>query len=356
MQQVSTVTEEIDAVNNRFGSYVAKTTYDQDQNAIENRMSSVEQTAEGTKTTVDDYIREMGTCVDITTNGLELRQRQDSEYYAMLTASSIDFKRRQSDESVASFGANGALIDKVRSNKVLSVGTEADGWYDMTAMPGGVADKWRDGTSTQNQMPVIITKQPEDYYMDFVSGSHPNHNDTTNWPEQFSFIMEAENVAKWRWQWRKVRKDEPWTNVSDDEYTQQPIEYTNYCNNNRICYEYRCQLTGSDGSVTYQKTVRMYYNDAPVVVAQPINEQTTASDRIATFRFYATGSVSNIVRQYRYQQGSTARWYVAPDTVTLPEFTSTLGAGKTHYIRFMLFGPNGEISVTNECMVIVPAS
>lgn len=146
MQKVSTVTQEIDAVNNRFGSYVAKTEYDQDQNAITNRVTSVEQTAEGTKTTVDDYIREMGTCVDITTAGLELRQRQDSEYYAMLTASSIDFKRRTDDVSVASFGANGAQIDRVRSNKVLSVGTKEDGWYDMTAMPGGVADKWRDGT------------------------------------------------------------------------------------------------------------------------------------------------------------------------------------------------------------------
>lgn len=356
VQQVSTVSQEIDAVNNKFGSYVAKTEYDQDQNAITNRVTSVEQTAEGTKTTVDDYIREMGTCVDITTNGLELRQRQDSEYYAMLTSSSIDFKRRQSDESVASFGANGALIDKVRSNKVLSVGTEADGWYDMTAMPGGVADKWRDGTSTQNQLPPIITKEPEDYYMDFVSGSHPNNNDTTDWPEQFVFTLEAENVAKWRWQWRKVRKDEPWTNVSDTEYTSTPIEYENHCNNNRICYEYRCQLTGNDDSVIYSRTVRPYYKNSPIIVAQPTEEQTTSSSRIATFRFYATGSVSNIIRQFRYNQSSTGKWYAASDTVTMPEFTSTFSAGKTHYIRFMLFGQNGEVSVTNECTVTVPSS
>ena len=221
----------------------------------------MEQTAESAKTTVDDYINKMGTCVDITTAGLELRQRQDSEYYAMLTASSIDFKRRTDDVSVASFGANGAQIDRVRSNKVLSVGTKEDGWYDMTAMPGGVADKWRDGTSTSSQLKPIITRQPVDYYADFVTGSH-SVTASDPWPETFTFSLDAENTASVQWQYRTIRDDLDWSDVSNGNQ----LSLTQNFSTIVINREYRCKLTGNDGSVVYSRAVRAYIKNAPVVV------------------------------------------------------------------------------------------
>ena len=50
-------------------------------------------------------------------------------------------------------------MDRLRAIKSLSVGTEANGWYDMTSIATGVADKWRSGTGSA--LPPLITAEPE---------------------------------------------------------------------------------------------------------------------------------------------------------------------------------------------------
>lgn len=345
MQEVTNVTQKLNAVNGRFDNYVEQTVYNADKDVVDRRVSSVEQTANGVKTTVDDYINEMGTCVEITTNGLELRQRQNSEYYAMLTANSIDFKNRSNGDSVASFGAGGAYIDKVRSRKVLSVGTEENGWYDMTALPGGVADKWRDGTASV--LKPIIIKQPEDYYADFQAGSHPITG-TTNWPEAFTFTVEAENVASYQWQY-KTAFNATWIDGSAEGNKTNTL--TSTLNAQRLNFIYRCHIIGNDGTELYTNEVQPRMNNAPVILAQPKPAyREVAIGDVVQQRFYVVGATS-YQWQYRTSATPTGKFKNVSANSNAPTRDATSATALKQYYRCVVTGPTGAIAVTDEFVI-----
>ena len=325
---------------------VTRTEFDDNNDVIEDYISQVEQKADSVTTTVSDLVNDLSTSIKIdSANGLELSQKQDSEYYAQLTQNTLYFKLRNGGKVAASFGAEGGYVDRLRSNKTLSVGTEEDGWFDMTALPGGVGDKWRDGSNSS--LPPIITQQPQDYYAMFVSGSHPLTG-STSWPESFTLSVQAENVSSYQWQYRMPNDDNSgnWFPASG---TNTNATYTSSFDCNVISNQFRCKIVGADESVIFTNPVRVVIEGSPVVFVQPETYYEATAGQQITVQFVAT-DISSYQWQYRSGSSASGAW-ANVDSNNNPQQTTRTQSSQTalkHYYRCVLTGSNGAISTTDE--------
>ncbi len=175
----------------------------------------------------------------------------------MLTSTELSFQNQNHDK-VASFGAQGAYADRLRSNQTLSVGTESNGWYEFTTTKYGMAEKWRDGTSSYE--PLYIVEQPQDCYVDFASGNH-SITGSSSWNEQISFTarISTHDGVTAKSQFRRCGDEASWTNsnVSGDNPAAAKVNDDNtvtrsgsYGANTTGTYEFRFAITRSRDNVT----------------------------------------------------------------------------------------------------------
>ena len=276
--------------------------------AVETTAGQVEAIAKEARTTVTEFnetLQEWETRVVIDPDGLILKQSQDPLYVARLTANRLDFvnsnvlvDRYDSTktynigdlvtyegnvyqcseyvsampwdpakwilipyEPVASFGADGALIDRVRSREKLSVGTEDYGWYDMVVMKNGLADKWRDGENSTKQR-TFISEQPTVQRIAAIG------NTVT-----FSIAVDGP-VTSYQWQYRYLSKAAQWQILSTTSSTDQTSTYSFTSDMETLGYEFRCVVN----QTIVSNSVRFFVVGAPHVLtttpAQVKTEQT----------------------------------------------------------------------------------
>ena len=343
LQAFSTETAStIEQLRESIALRITETTYNAANAAIGQRIGAVEARATAVETSVQNIESGIGTHFIVEQDKVRLTQDQDQAWEQQLTAKEMAFVNRVNGSIAASFGVEGGYADRLRSNKSLSVGTLTEGWYDMIAMPTGVADKWRNGTASS--LPPIILQQPEDCYVAKGSGSHPITG-TTNWSESFTFTVEAENVASYQWQYRQPNGE--WADNTGTGYNTK--SYTQKYNAQRLSFLYRCVLTGADGTVVYTRTVRLFMADSPTVLVQPpVYRSFAVSDQVVT-SFFAIGVVS-YQWQYRSDNTATGAWanVGSSNNPQAQTRTSTSSSALHGYYRCVLTGANGTISVTDE--------
>ena len=321
---------------------VTETAYNAANAVIGQRIGAVEARATAVESSVQNLEAGIGTHFIVEQDRVRITQDQEQAWEQQLTAKGMAFVNRANDMVAASFGVEGGYADRLRSNKSLSVGTLAEGWYDMIALPTGVADKWRNGSATA--LRPIILQEPSDSVISLGSGSHPVTG-TTNWSESFSFTVEAENAAGYQWQFKYPNGD--WANNTGTGYNTKT--YTQKLNAQRLNFLYRCEITGTDGSVIYTREVRPVVEDSPIVLIQPKPCYTAAAGEEIVTSFFAIGVVSY---QWQYRSGGTATGSWANVNAANNPQSSTRSASNStalrNYYRVVLTGTNGKITVTDE--------
>ena len=321
---------------------VTETAFNAHNTAVGQRIGAVEARAVAVETSVQNLEAGIGTHFIVEQDRIRLTQDQEQAWEQQLTAREMAFVNRANGVVAASFGIEGGYADRLRSNRSLSVGTLTEGWYDMIALPTGVADKWRNGSATALR-PVILL-EPGDDLVAKGSGSHPLTG-TTNWGESFSFTVEAEHVAAYQWQYRPPSGE--WADNTAGGYNTKT--YTQQFNAQRLSFQYRCRLTGEDGTLAYTRTAVPLMRDAPLVLVQPKAYNTAGAGENITTSFYAVGAVSY---QWQYRSGNTpsGAWtnVSSGNNPQAQTRTSTSSTALRGYYRCVLTGANGAISVTDE--------
>ena len=157
----------INTLQTQIKATVSKTTYDEDKNAIDRRMSTIEQTASnyrveisreidgkvatvagevadvaediaGFKETVSGYMEFDGDTLSLGKTG--------SSFKTEITNTEMAFK--ENGERVAYISNSDMYITRARVTDTLSVGTVTNGYFDFVTLPGGLALKWRTGSSS----------------------------------------------------------------------------------------------------------------------------------------------------------------------------------------------------------------
>ena len=278
----------------------------------------------------DTKLGDIGTHVIIDPNGgLRLRQDQAANYEALLSADTLSFRQIGSNgNALASFGIQGAYIDKIHSNKVLSVGSEESGWFDTTQMnSGSLADKWRNGTEA-TVFQCLITQQPVNYI-----GSSP----------QFTTV--AENATNYQWQRRERYDgendtDNPWTdiaNANSQTYSFQQSQST-------YMYEYRCHVYNS-GSHAYSRAVCVFDKDGPSLYKDLPKTVVDSSGEPITIEISCSGSPTYTW----YKKTAGGNWQsVSGSGNTL----NIVASSTTTYYRCDLES-NGRYASTRVCKVVI---
>ena len=186
-------------------------------------------------------------------DGLTLKQSQNPAYVARLKADHLEFINSNDADAtdydpVASFGADGALIDRVQSRESLSVGTEQYGWFEMVIMKHGLADKWRDGKLSSKDH-VFISMEPEIVY---VSDSGDVDN---GFGADVTFEIGVEGptspVPTYVWQYRYLSDTSGWAAVpTSDQGIWDDIAITQTATGSTLTFRFRPLriLVSSDSS------------------------------------------------------------------------------------------------------------
>jgi phage minor structural protein len=157
----------ISALQDRVTMTVSKTTYDGNQEIIEQRLSTIEQTASDFmveithdvasrvadvandvselvsdvadfRETVTGYMDFDGDSLSIGVNG--------SSFKTEITNTEMAFT--DNGDKVAYISNNDMYITRARVTDTLSVGTVSNGYFDFVTLPGGLALKWRDSSGS----------------------------------------------------------------------------------------------------------------------------------------------------------------------------------------------------------------
>ena len=275
----------------------------------------------------DSQLGQIGTHVIIDAqSGLTLRQDQNANYEAVLSADELKFKQKGAQgATVATFGVAGSYVDKLHSNKTLSVGSEEKGWFDMTQMDSGsVVDKWRNGTNAP-ALDVLITSQP----INSVGSS-------------VSFAVTAENATYYQWQKRERYEgvdanDNPWTNIANADAT----TYSPAVSQSIYQYEYRCHVYNST-SDAYTRAVCAFDPDATQIVADLPAQISDANGNTATLMILTEGTPT-----YTWYQKTNNSWSQITGTTA---FISVTVSG-TSYYRCDL-EDNNHYASTRVCKVV----
>ncbi|MBR4457591.1 MAG: hypothetical protein IKS31_01395 [Clostridia bacterium] len=244
------------------------------------------------------------------------QQDDGSSYELQLTETEMAFVNQDTGEVVARFSTGATETDRMRSRDLLSVGRTLSGWYDMTVLESGVADKWRDGTGSGMTRPCVITQQPTDCLITLGDGNHPTTG-TGSWSEKLSFTCAAEEAASYRWYYRYRRENATWTTVTGGTSPTMEQNVTP----GRLGLEYRCKVTGLDGSEQYTRIVRPRIKGAPTVYGTTVIGADT------------------VTQQYRSGNSASGSWT-----------NSDPGSG-TQYRRLLLTAASGAVAVTDEEVV-----
>jgi len=162
--------------------------------------------------------------------------------------------------------------------------------------------------------------------------------------EQAIFTVQASGVESYQWQFKSRTT---WSNTSSAGATTDTI--TVDCNEKRYAYEYRCILTGKDGSTLTTNVVRMI---APAfeIVKQPEDFEVEIGGT-ATFSVEATGAVS-----YQWQFKSSKTWSNTSSTGATTDTISVVctEARYNYQYRCILTDKDGNTLTTNAVKMVNP--
>lgn len=166
-----------------------------------------------------------------------------------------------------SAGGGGYAYERTNSTFNLGKGGAGHQGVVYIAVPGAVLEG------------IVITKQPESQAA--VAG------------DTVTFHVEATGVASYQWQF-STDDGATWNNLTWTGYNTATMTRTMTAN--AIQHQYRCKLTGLDGSVVYTDVI--YF--APVIITkQPENVTASIGDTV-TFSLEASGNIS----MYRWQRST----------------------------------------------------
>ena len=318
---------------------VTNAQYNASNQQIRDRLSEVELRTGSVETTVQGLRDGVGTHFIVEDERVRITQDQTGEWEQQLYADRMAFVGRTTGKVVASFGVNGGYADRLRSNKELSVGETQTGWYDMTSLETGVADKWRDGEFTAK--PPIITLQPGDCLLDFVAGSHPVTG-ATQWPESAGFTIHADNAESYQWQYRYGEHD-TWRDLSQSGSqtdTLAAFSVTHDC----LSRQYRCAVSG-EGMTVYTRPARIRFNDGPGALVQPESVTGAISGESVTLTVVPIGAAS---LQWQSKSSETGAW---ADISGATGASLVCTVGSAVYYRCVLTDSTGRIAMSDECVV-----
>ena len=157
----------INTLQDQISMKVSQTTYDSDHNAIEQRLSNVEQSASDFKVEitrsvadqiaevsgdVDGLAEEMAGFRDTVTGYMDFNGDSlaigvvGSSFKTEITNTEMAFT--ENGEKVAYVSNNDMYITRARVTDTLSVGTVDNGYFDFVTLPGGLALKWRNAATS----------------------------------------------------------------------------------------------------------------------------------------------------------------------------------------------------------------
>ncbi len=157
----------INTLQDQISMKVSQTTYDSDHNAIEQRLSNVEQSASDFKVEitrsvadqiaevsgdVDELAEEMAGFRDTVTGYMDFNGDSlaigvvGSSFKTEITNTEMAFT--ENGEKVAYVSNNDMYITRARVTDTLSVGTVDNGYVDFVTLPGGLALKWRNAATS----------------------------------------------------------------------------------------------------------------------------------------------------------------------------------------------------------------
>lgn len=319
---------------------VTTTQMDTNNQVISERISQVELAAGRAETSVQNLTEGIGTHLIVEEDMLRITQDQNGDWEQQLFADRLQFVNTRSGKVAASFGVNGGRADRLQSDKTLSVGQTKTGWYDMTSLESGVADKWRDGTETV--LAPILTTQPADCLLEWQSGTHPM-NTTSDWSETATFACTAENATGYQWQYRYGDHDE-WRNSGLTGYNTDTLGPF-AVNSAWIGCQWRCKVTGAGGAVITTRTAQIRFPDGPAAVRQPQSAEANANESV-TLTVKALGAGL----QWQSKSAETGAW---ADLSGETGESLTVTAASTAYYRCVLTDSNGRVGCTRECRVEV---
>ena len=157
----------INTLQDQISMKVSQTTYDSDHNAIEQRLSNVEQTAadfkvEITRSVADQIAEVSGDVDDLASDVADFRDTVTgymdfngdslsigvvgSSFKTEITNTEMAFT--ENGEKVAYVSNNDMYITRARVTDTLSVGTVNNGYFDFVTLSGGLALKWRNAATS----------------------------------------------------------------------------------------------------------------------------------------------------------------------------------------------------------------
>lgn len=289
METITTYGTQVTQLEGSYNVLAQAVTQDAEKlHTLNVRQGNLEITSEKISQSVSDLKEGLKTNFDVTAEYVVIRQSQDPGYEQRLYASSMEFVNTETNEAVASFGIDGAVIDQVKSKKMLNVGTDEYGWYEIAVLKNGVADKWRDGTDTVPKL--LIIKDPENAY-----GAN---GDTV------SFSFEAENIKvsssddkkMCTWRYRSVGNNTEGSAITSSKGN---TTYEVTVSATSLNREYSCRITGEDGTIYNTPFVRIFNTNAPQILIDLPSTATVGT----TLKTYAPGATT-----YQWYKMATTSW------------------------------------------------
>lgn len=316
---------------------VTETTFNALEQEINRQIGEINVRATAIEQSVDDIQTGIGTHFIVESDKIRITQTHNNQWEQQLLADKMQFVNATTQEVVASFGVDGGYAYKLHSDHELSVGTAEHGWYDMTVLDTGVADKWRSGTNTV--LPAVITQEPVNCWVTWANGQHDTTG-TTAWPESdMSFEIEAEDAVSYQWQYRRLNSGNDWANLSGEDADSLDLA----CSADTMNQEFRCLVTGADGVVKESRAVRAYITGAPVILIDPGDGDITTNTQVQVF---APGAAS-----FDWQSKSTldgSSWSLE-STETTGKYTVTQ-TGK--WMRCVVSDQTGLIAISRVWKVV----
>lgn len=222
-------------------------------------VNTISQTATNTELRVQNLEQGLGTHIFIEDDKVRITQDQTKQWEQQLTATDLKFVNKSTQAVAASFGVSGGYADRLRSERSLSVGTEANGWVDMTATAAAVNDKWRGSTAG---MPAILTEGPEDQTV-------AAYGDTA------TFTVTKEGSGTVQWQQRERGGD--WADILNQTGSSLSVIATD----NVLGGEFRCVADGIPSDAA-----RVTVEGAPLIVAENQSGSTMTVTIVGTVASY----------------------------------------------------------------------
>ena len=276
--------QKIDGIEGKITNLVTKTELDQFNEVIQQTYTRTEQTDEKIAYEVGNLQRNIRTNMTVDTAGLHLHQNEASQYEALLDSQSLSFvKRNDPTQKIASFGADGAWADRLRSNKTLSVGTDTEGWFDFSMLERGMAEKWRSGDSyVDADYPLCILRQPQNTFGD------------TQAILSIEVGPRTQNIS---YQWQRGYGSN-WTDISGATTDELTVDLTVETN---VALKYRCVVSGSSTEtlISEEVCVGSVSAPAPFVFKMSFNALSILVSGASSYQWYNDGNaVSGATSQY----------------------------------------------------------